>query len=194
MKRTVAALMLCICTAGLATARDGPAEKQAVSPYADMPELLLAPQSDGRTRIVLPPEAERADVREFIAGIERVRAWYEPGGGKVDFAAIEWRSLQDRQEPVAGHAMHAGDRVALQDATLVAPPVLDMARGAGRGRHGADVPTSDASKSVDYTNQAGEGKGEGKLREINPPFPSVLWLLGVLLIALATISRRTASG
>ncbi len=201
MNRAIAASMLCLM-AGAAWAEEMPdlaAIRGSIwtgyylSPVTDNNSAMpLQPRPLGTEPwMVLNPSLGREEVRQFITGIERMHNQLPQWAAKVDFAPIEWRSLQDPQGAHAAGSVQIGDWLALQDATVIAPPVADAYRSTDRWLKGKGRRPSDNQVHVDYTNQAEREKGNGRLRDINLPFPTVLWLLGVVLIAMATISRRS---
>jgi len=115
-------------------------------------------------------------------------------GGVAYFAAIDWQSLKpphDKHDAAHGQTGHLP---AALEAGMTMPPVGHAYRGGDQLRLAqAEYPKKNQS-GVDYTNQAGTERDDGKLRKVDLPFPAVLWLLGALLIAMTTISRRTHSG
>lgn len=210
MNRAIAASILCLCMAGAARTEEMP-DPSAVhgsiwagyylSPLTDSSSTgqfltgqLLTEQPGTEPWMVLSPGLAREEVRQFITGIERMHDQSPQWPAEVDFAPIEWRSLQDPQGTNAAGSARMRDWLALQDATVIAPPVADAYRSTDRWLKDRGGRSSDAQARVDYTNQAEREKGDGRLREIDPPFPTVLWLVGAVLIAMATISRRSRSG
>lgn len=200
MKREIAALILWLLLPAMgvggqevqgAAAQECGCEGYRLSlmPIIQEGVLLLA---DGRKvdlKVVARPAAAGDDVRQFHKGLEHTGQ-----GGIAYFAAIDWQSLKlphDKHDDPHGQAGHLP---AALEAGMTMPPVGHVYRGGNQLRlTQVEYPKKNQS-GVDYTNRAGTERDDGKLRKVDLPFPAVLWLLGALLIAMTTISRRTHSG
>lgn len=207
MNRAIAASVLCLCMAEATWADEAPDSMalygsitvdRYLSPIADTngsnldgANLLLTGLFATEPRVVLNPSHEQEEVRRFITGIERMHNRLPQLAEEVDFALIEWRSLQETQVVNEEVPAQTSDSLALREATVIAPPVGDAYRSTDRWLKSKSGRSSDVQAPVDYTNQAERKKADGGLREVDPPFPTVLWLLGVVLMAMATISRRS---
>lgn len=202
MNRAIAASILWLCMAGAAWTEEMPSSSAVhgsiwagyyLSPLTDSNGAgqFLTEQPGTEPWMVLSPGLAREEVRKFITGIERM---HDQWPAEVDFAPTEWRSLQGPQGTNATGSVRMMDWLALRDATVIGPPVADAYRSMDRWLKDRGGRSPDAQAGVDYTNQAEREKGDARLREIDPPFPTVLWLIGTVLIAMATISRRSRSG